>query len=362
MKKLEQILTIQSESYGQWRMFAYLIRQIKAMDVDFYVHSGNIYITKGVSTVYPCIVAHMDTVHDIVEDLSILRVGDNLTGFNRVTMKQSGIGGDDKVGIYIALECLIKFNNIKVVFFRDEEVGCVGSYKADMPFFDDCSFVLQCDRRGNTDVIHNASGTQLCSKDFKNSIKGIMKRYSYSFNTGMMTDVMALKENGLKVSCINIACGYYNPHMANEYVNIGDVKTCMSFVFDVILAYGKKVFKHISTYKKYGNYYSGYGSYDKYDDSIYDKWEWNPKSMSYEKRISDDEVWSTPVYKKDEKPLYKKDESEMDKVWNGFKPFNDVEDDESESCACDWCQKSVPTRYHSASNAWLCEECELIFK
>ena len=35
-----------------------------------------------------------------------------------------------------------------------------------MKFFDDCRFVLQCDRKGNSDFITNASCTELCSDDF----------------------------------------------------------------------------------------------------------------------------------------------------------------------------------------------------
>ena len=66
--KLIEVLKIQSESYNQWRMFAYLIRQLKAAGCQYYTYNGCIYATKGSADLYPCIVAHMDTVHDIVED------------------------------------------------------------------------------------------------------------------------------------------------------------------------------------------------------------------------------------------------------------------------------------------------------
>jgi hypothetical protein len=189
----------------------------------------------------------MDTVHPIVEDLSLLSVGDNITGFNTIAMKQTGIGGDDKVGIFIALSCLMKYDNIKIAFFRDEEVGCQGSYDADLEFFNDCSFVLQCDRRGNKDFVTTASGVELSSYHFQNSIQDILTTHGYTFSSGMMTDVMALKENGLRTSCANISCGYYNPHMENEYVNVPDVMNCLSLVCSIIEKCGNKKFKH--TYK-----------------------------------------------------------------------------------------------------------------
>jgi putative aminopeptidase FrvX len=261
LEKLKEVLSVQSASYEQWRMFAYIIRQV--YEYDFYVDDGNIYIEKGFADTKPCIVAHMDTVHDITEDLSILEVDGKLTGFNRVKMTQTGIGGDDKVGIFIALECLHHFDNIKVAFFRDEEVGCDGSGVADMRFFDNCTFVLQCDRRGNGDFITNASGTELSSSRFQKSIKSTIKKYGYSFANGMMTDVMTLKQNGLGVSCANISCGYYNPHCKNEYVVVKDVMNCLDLVMEIMTNFGTETFEHKYTPSWSSDYsWSGY-SYNK---------------------------------------------------------------------------------------------------
>jgi tripeptide aminopeptidase len=251
INKLKEVLSIQTESYNQFRMFAYLIRQVKEIGARFFVNDGNIYIIKGDSDLYPCIVAHMDSVHEIGEDLTVIQVKDNLTGFNAVTMQQSGIGGDDKVGVFIALECLKKFDEIKIVFFRDEETGCEGSYNALIDFFDDCSFVLQCDRRGNEDFIINASGTDLSSKSFQDAVIEILPFYDYKFNNGMMTDVMALKQSGLNISAANISCGYYNPHSSDEFVNIPDVKNCLALVFDIIENCSFIQYKHKYKVKKY---------------------------------------------------------------------------------------------------------------
>lgn len=232
--KLIEVLSVQSESYNQWRMFAYIIRQLKAIGCNYYTNDGNIYVTKGNDVNYPCVVSHMDTVHDIAENLTPIEIAGNITGFNSYTMSQTGIGGDDKVGIFITLQCLSKFDNIKAVFFRDEEVGCNGSYNADINFFSDCKFVLQCDRRGNKDFVTSASGVNLSSKLFQSDIKNILKRYGYNFSNGMMTDVMALKEIGIVCSMANISCGYYNPHCIDEYVNIKDVANCLELVMDII--------------------------------------------------------------------------------------------------------------------------------
>ena len=310
LEKLKDVLRVQSASHEQWRMFAYIIRQVN--EYDFYVDDGNIYVEKGNAYAKPCIVAHMDTVHDIVEDLSIIDIDGKLTGFNRVQMTQTGIGGDYKVGIFIALECLAHFDNIKVAFFRDEEVGCLGSSNADMAFFDDCTFVLQCDRKGNKDFIINASGTELSSSIFQKTIKKNIERFGYSFTNGMMTDVMTLKQNGLRVCCANISCGYYNPHSDNEYVVVEDVMNCLDLVMDLMYLYGSDIFAH-----EYKYVYTKY----EYKSSWATDWDYD--------------------YKKDYKPSY------------------EIEDKIVGECMS--CGQTTELHYDTYFDSHLCPECISIF-
>lgn len=258
LQKLIRILRIQTETYDQFRMFAYIIREVKTIPgCLYYANKGNLYITKGVVNDYPCLVAHMDTVHKICEDLTTVKIGENITGFNRYTMQQSGIGGDDKVGVFIALECLHLFDHIKIAFFRDEEGGCKGSYEADTSFFDNCNFVLQCDRQGNRDFVTEAAGVELSSKTFKSAVLNLMKMYGYSFSKGMMTDVMALKELEISCSMANISCGYYNPHTEFEFVNIHDIENCLNLVKSIIQQLGHISYphKHVKTKKHFRNFH-----------------------------------------------------------------------------------------------------------
>ena len=273
--KLIEVLQIQSSSYEQFRVFIYIIRELKRMGIPYYTYNGCIYATKG-DGIYPCVVSHMDTVHDMCEDLTVVELDGNLTGFNRVTMEQTGIGGDDKVGVFITLQCLEKFDNMKAVFFRDEEVGCLGSYDADISFFSDCGFVLQCDRRGYGDFVTTASGTKLSDDLFQNAIGSIIDSFGYKFTTGMMTDVMALKDSGIECSMANMSCGYYNPHMPNEYVNVLEVQLCMEMVFDIISTCSGKDYPCIyeAPVYKYTNKYT-----DKYTSESFswDNYSWDNK-------------------------------------------------------------------------------------
>lgn len=226
-------------------MFARIIRELKKIQGVYYTadHLGNIYAQKGNAKNYPCVVAHMDSVHDIVEDLHVLEFNGILTGFNRHTMKQTGIGGDDKVGIYIALKCLEKFDNIKAVFFVSEEVGCVGSGECDMSFFKDCRFVLQADRKGSKDFITSAGGVELSGKEFQDAVKTYVNKRGFSFATGMMTDVQELKRRGLSVACANVSCGYHRPHQSDEFVVVRQVENTLSLFRDII-ANCTDVYKH----------------------------------------------------------------------------------------------------------------------
>ena len=50
----------------------------------------------------------------------------------------------------------------------------------------------------------------------------------------MMTDVLELKERGIGVSCINLSCGYYEPHTDEEFTVKKDLLNCLRLVEHII--------------------------------------------------------------------------------------------------------------------------------
>ena len=50
----------------------------------------------------------------------------------------------------------------------------------------------------------------------------------------MLTDVLELKEKGLAVSCINLSCGYYEPHTPHEFTVKKDLLNCLDLVRHII--------------------------------------------------------------------------------------------------------------------------------
>ena len=328
---LKTILAIQTDSGQEWRTFAHCVRVAKSLNATIKQDaSGNLYITKGKSKNYPCVVAHLDSVHDIVSDLHILEFNGMLSGFNRNTMQQSGIGGDDKVGIYIALKCLEQFDNIKIAFFVDEERGCIGSGEADMSFFNDCRFVLQADRRGNADFITSASGTILSGADFQKAVQPYLTLYGFKKEVGMMTDVMTLKEKGLNVACANVSCGYFRPHSKDEYVVIKDVENTFN-LFCSIIKNLKNIYPHKYEPKIYSGYYGNYGA--KY---------WNGGG----KQQYGGKGW-TP-----------KTEVKQSHLFETFAEHEKNKHEERENNMCEACFNSCSTlSYQTNYNAWLCTDC-----
>jgi tripeptide aminopeptidase len=241
-KILEKILNTQSESYNvkaMNRTIRDIVKDIPGCIVK--ENNGNIYITKGKADKYNCIVAHTDTVHKIIpqKDYKVIELEGRVFAYDMGKGKLTGIGGDDKNGIAIALSALTELDNLKVVFFRDEEVGGVGSRAADMKFFDNCNFVLQCDRKGNKGIVSNIYGETLFDKEFSTDIAGIISKYGYEEVEGMFTDVYQLVLNGLEIACANIECGYYNPHQDNEYIVLADYNRCKEMVLEMLTTLDK---------------------------------------------------------------------------------------------------------------------------
>lgn len=270
MKLLKKLYRISSPSNNEQAMQSFIISLLKGSKIAYTQdRKGNIYATKGESDSYPCVVCHIDEVHKArTEGYKVVETDGVIYGFNSEKMSFEGIGADDKNGIWVCIKALNEFDIIKCAFFVAEEVGCKGSNEADMTFFEDCRFVLQCDRKGNSDFITDASGTELCSNEFVSDAN--ISAFGYKKANGMMTDVMTLKGKGLKVSSCNISCGYYNPHTNNEMTRISDLLRCYELVKHIIetctKVYPHEYVKLVYT-SRYGCYNDDWDSYWK-DDNL----------------------------------------------------------------------------------------------
>ena len=286
--QLADILAVQSHSYEESRMTEYIIEQLDYLkrenhNISYYVDNvktslgkpiTNIYVTKGSVTKeehYPCFVSHTDTVHKIIDNLYI---GEGKTKDGKDTLygytvqrdidhggrfvEPAGCGADDKVGIWACLNMLANLNVCKAAFFSAEEVGCVGSSKADKNFFTDVAYALQTDRRGSKDFSLDINGTEMNNKKFRKKIKDLVKRRGFEFTKTFTTDVGQLKKDGINVCMSNLSSGYYNAHTDTEYVVIEEAENTLRLMYDISrrLGLNKQYHKHVPKYKTYTDYSS----------------------------------------------------------------------------------------------------------
>jgi len=273
---LIDVLSVQTSSGKEHMMIEYIKDFVtkNIPEASLAIKDNNIYVTKGTTYskgAYPCVVAHTDTVHDIHKDFKVFDNDGVLFAFSNDKFGQVGVGGDDKVGVWIALEMLLCRETIKCAFFHSEEVGCVGSSQADMEWFKDVGYVFQSDRRGHTDFVNSIGGKELFDKRFSNKISKVIKHHGYKETSGAMTDVEQLVDNGLDVCVANMSSGYYNPHTDSEVVDFYAAENCLLMIESLIDTLGcerhtNSEFGKTSWSNKWGNYnkhgaYGGYGGH-----------------------------------------------------------------------------------------------------
>jgi len=223
LERFMELLSVPSKTYREDRMVNYLMGVISKMeDVSVYSDEmGNIYATKGILATgyYPLFIAHTDTVHEMIDDIIVVKTElpkPNTFGmtYNPTVLHKSlkaidndgnptGIGGDDKCGIFICLELLRKLENCKVALFVSEETGCVGSSKCDVDFLKDVGYAVQFDAPGDGLITEICSGVRLYQKD-----------------------------------------GYYNMHTANEFIVIEDVERAIEAGIGIVENLGYNKFEY----------------------------------------------------------------------------------------------------------------------
>ena len=284
-KLLETILTIQSFSGYEGNMIGFIkkfVSQLPNVTLSQDKHN-NIYVEKHLNTnppsYLPLMVAHMDTVHEIrlLTKPSALETkngklqsyiknghvyttikyevfrypNEDAGGKGSTYWSPTGIGGDDKNGIFILLSILQNKSipHIKMLFTTEEETGQQGaSFAIDnqQNWFSNISYMLEPDRRGNCDIINHWGSGLSYSDEFESIVKPFFKHFKYKSVRGSVTDIFPIFEI-LNISCFNYSCGYYDPHSSDEYVVEMDIKRALDFT--------EQLLKHISLDKKYEKTY-----------------------------------------------------------------------------------------------------------
>jgi putative aminopeptidase FrvX len=238
---LKEVLSVPTVTYQEEKMVAYIANWLVENNIEYYIDiNNNIYATKKEQEVpedfyYPCVIAHTDTVHNIdtinVREENLRNAQEqlklSLKAYNNEGLP-TGIGGDDKCGVFACLTLLKELPYLKAAFFVSEETGCHGSRKADPEFFNNVGYGIQFDAPENWMITEQCYGNILFDRnsDFFDKCDKVltegMNNEDMRYMIHPYTDVYALR-NLFDFSCINFSIGYYNYHTANEYVVVEDV-------------------------------------------------------------------------------------------------------------------------------------------
>jgi tripeptide aminopeptidase len=263
LQKLKNLLSVPTYTWEEDRLIEHVINYIGSLDkVNYYQDKlGSLYITKGDSSVYPCLVAHLDSVHKITEMDVVEEELPNAQGELKLSLKAydreyglpTGIGGDDKAGVFICLQLLEKLDSCKVFLPVAEETGCNGSKEADPEFFKDVGYAIQFDSTENNTMSKTLMGVKLYEEEssFFGSVKDIILEHGFTkWLNHPYTDTMMLKKK-FNFPCLNFAAGYYRYHTSNEYVVVEDVENAINLGVKVVNQLGNKKYEFIHIPKPY---------------------------------------------------------------------------------------------------------------
>ena len=242
LELLKNVLSVPTKTYQEEKMVKFLIEWLTKNNIPHFVDDfNNVYATKQESLelpedfYFPCVISHTDTVHNIdtinINEEMLPNAQDEIKlaykAYND-SGKPTGIGGDDKCGVFACLTLLKELPNIKAAFFVSEETGCIGSMKANSEFFTNVGYGIQFDAPENWMITEKCFGQVLFDREsefFESCDKILTESMS---DKGMQylvhpyTDVYALRSK-FDFACINISIGYYDYHSPQEYVIVEDV-------------------------------------------------------------------------------------------------------------------------------------------
>jgi di/tripeptidase len=259
LELLKEVLSIPSYSRREELVRDFVISYAKERGYEVIVDDKrNVYVTNGEideGEYYPCVVAHMDTVHrshtDLIDENRRLIIESSTYNENEQeefstliakhpdTNKQTGIGGDDKCGVYACLELLTQ-GKMKAAFFVEEEIGMLGSKEANELFFKDVGYAIQFDAPSDNWITEVCSGVRIMDDEFKELITENLDSNGYrNFSRDPFTDVNQLSKK-FDFNCVNLGCGYHRQHTDSEYVVVNEVFNSVTAGLSLINHLGNK--------------------------------------------------------------------------------------------------------------------------
>lgn len=215
----------------------------KMSDVNVLVHVAYALRSKGYTDVRECkdfvyatgtipvmLVAHADTVHarppqDVFYDST-----------RGVIWSPDGVGADDRAGILGIMELVHRGYRPHVLITTGEETGGIGAHAFVKQVKDTgVHYVIELDRSGVDDAVFYGC----TNKEFKEYVC----RFGFTEAPGIFTDISILCPRW-GVAGVNLSCGYYNAHTANEYLLLGELRKTVDRVEKMLQDVPKHRFKY----------------------------------------------------------------------------------------------------------------------
>lgn len=204
------------------------------------------------------LVAHLDTVHFQEPKEFIYHKGE--------VHSPTGIGGDDRCGLYIILN-IVKELKCSVVLLEEEESGCIGARaftksKEMQEILGEINYIVEFDRRGKTDAVFYECDNQ----EFEDFITENGKGY-FQTDFGSCSDISVIAP-AMGVAAVNLSSGYYSEHTAHEKVNLLHMEQTIVEAKKIIQKPCEEYFEYIE--KKYGSWGKKLQWYDDWEDDLDD--------------------------------------------------------------------------------------------
>jgi len=231
-----------------------LYHELRHRDRKAEWHDGFIY-SPGTHPVL--LVAHMDTVHK--SPVTTVYIDQTTTGSTEGDLwATEGIGGDDRCGIYIAME-ILRTHDCHVVFTEDEETGAGGARKfVQAGIVPEIDFIVEFDRKNGNDAVFYGCDNEEFVK--------FVEQFGWKKTFGSFSDISIIAP-ALKIAAVNLSAGYEQAHTEYEFIRIADVDSAVERGIQLVGSIGTKyeyVEKTITYthHDSYAYYHNGYTAWD----------------------------------------------------------------------------------------------------
>ena len=268
---LKALYILRSYSGYEDPMRAFLANFLTEHNIPFVNYNGNILGFNHPGA--PLFSAHMDMVNtegyklrsnetSVEEGVFTLDDKTNIRLYRDKEKKnQTSLGADDKNGIWVILMLLLDGKKINFAFCHSEESGGNGSTQVASDkecgeFISKCQYGIIIDRRNKGDIIGYNNSYCLALDDRLEAFSDEMK-YGFKKARGSISDADRFST---LIECVNLSCGYYEPHTSREYTNLNELWNTYNFCFDMLdhFQYQSVSAERMQEFKKCNSPYSKY--------------------------------------------------------------------------------------------------------